>query len=114
MANPFLDDFRSRVTRVERAHRRGRGFEAPGTLGRPRHVVRRRHSWLRPVLLIVCTIILFKAALFAQIGPVDYNERVQRLQAGSKVEQIGAYALRADGVTVWLGNLMDEMFKAPI
>lgn len=114
MASPYLNDFRSRVARVERAHRRGRGFEAPGTLGRPRYVVQRRRSWLRPVLLIVCAILLFKAALFLQIGPVDYNERVARLRAGSQVEQIGAYALQADGITVWLANFMGDLFKAPI
>lgn len=116
MADPYIKEFRGRLRRVERIHRRGGGFEAAGTLGRSHYTARapRRSSWLKPLLLVAAGALLLKALLYMQIGPVDYADRVARLSKGSQVEKIGAYIMQADGVTVFFGELLGELFKKPL
>lgn len=114
MADPQMNEFYGRLKRVERIHRRGGGFEAEGTLGRPRAVERRRSSWLRPLLLVVAGFLFLKALLLMQIGPIDYQERVDRLSQGTQVEQVGAWAMQMDPATVWVSHRLRELLKSPV
>lgn len=115
MADPQMKEFYGRVRRIERSHRRGLGFEAAGTLGRStyRAPVQRR-SIVRPLLLLLAGGMLLKTVLFMQIGPIDYNDRVSKLATGTQVEQIGAWVMQADGVTIGLANFLGEVFKSPV
>ncbi|WP_372602998.1 hypothetical protein [Actibacterium sp.] len=115
MSDPLYDDFYGRVRRVERAHRRGRGFEAAGTLGRS-HYVRpaRQISLFRPVVLLIATGMMLKAGLMMYLGETDYTERVARLESGSRVEAISAYIMGPDMVTRWLSELLDDLTKSPV
>jgi len=116
MGDPYIKEFRGRLRRVERIHRRGGGFEAAGTLGRSYYTAqaRPRTSWLKPLLLVVAGALLLKAILYVQIGPVDYAGRVELLSQGSQVEKIGAYVMQADSVTVFFGELLAEVLGKKI
>lgn len=115
MADPYMRDFQGRLKRIERIHKRGGGFEAEGTLGRSsyRQPVQKR-SVMRPMILVLGCAMMLKVGLYAQIGPVDYEERVERLRQGTEVEQIGAYVMQADQVTVALSEFLKELFKKPV
>lgn len=114
MSDPQVQEFHDRLRRVERIHRRGGGFEAAGTLSRPYYVQRQRRSWLRPALLVVAGVFVLKSALLAQIGPVDYQGRVEALQGGTQLEEAGAWVLQMDPATVWLSERMIEIFTPPV
>ncbi|MCC1493970.1 hypothetical protein [Cognatishimia sp. F0-27] len=49
---------------------------------------------------------LFKAFLFAGLGPETYNSNVLTLQAGSLYEQAGAWLMQADPITRFVGGLI--------
>ncbi len=53
----------------------------------------------RAVLLCFAAFIGFKVFLVASLGLVTYEERLGRLQAGTMVERIGAFAMQVDPVT---------------
>ena len=48
--------------------------------------------------------LLFKGFLYSQLGPGIYEDRVTRLQEGTVIEQVGAYAMKADPVTILIGE----------
>lgn len=106
MADPQMQEFYGRLKRVDRIHRRGGGFEAPGTLGRSYYTARPRRSLLRPLLLLVAGFMILKAVLLVQIGEADFQGRVATLNEGSQLEQIGAWALQMDPATIWLAEQM--------
>jgi hypothetical protein len=115
MLDPQIQDFRGRLTRIERIHRRGGGFEAAGTLGRSSYTRRvGRRSLLRPMFLVVSSALVAKSILIAQIGEADYQERVGRLSPGTQIEQVGAYVMQADPLTLWMSGYVRELLKAPL
>lgn len=115
MADPYMRDFHGRLKRIERIHKRGGGFEAAGTLGRSSYrQPAQKRSLMRPLILVLGCAVMLKAGLYAQIGPVDYAERVDRLRQGTEVEQIGAYVMQADAVTIAISDFLKELFKTPV
>ena len=114
MADPQYHEFNRRLRRVERAHRRGHGFEAHGTLGRSAYTARPRQSnFLRPLMLIVASGMVLKALLFMHVGELDYRTRVAQLENGPMVEQIGAYVMQPDMATKWLAGLFELVLTSP-
>lgn len=111
MAGPLDPDFAGRLQRVHRIHRKGGGFEAAGTLGKSTMAAKpARRSYLRGALLVAGAFILIKALLLAQIGAASYSARVDALKdGGSTVEQIGAYVMQADPVTVWVADTLRKV-----
>jgi len=69
-----------------------------------------RLTW-RGVAYVVIIAMAFKIFLYAQIGPVAYQERVVALQNGSFAQQIGAYAMAADPITATLANAIRVSMK---
>lgn len=115
MADPQVQEFHDRLKRVDSIHRRGGGFEAHGTLGRSQSGnASRRKSLLRPVLLVVASFMMLKAALLMQIGVIDYQERVERLSQGSQVEVVGAWVLQLDPATILIADTLKDLFKSPL
>lgn len=98
--------FSKRLRRLDRKHRAmARGYE---TYMRPDGLIVAKPNGPRPRLpikpLILCAacFFLFKAFLMTQLGPLVYDERVARLEAGTVVEQAGAWAMQSDPVSVWI------------
>jgi hypothetical protein len=61
---------------------------------------------MRGVALAIGLLMLFKALLFAQVGPLAYDERVEAMRTGSTLEQAGAWLLQKEPVTVLLGGYL--------
>lgn len=101
--DPQMREFSERLRRISRIHSHGGGFEAAGTLGQSyytRQARRYGRPVLRPMLYMIGTVILAKSSLLASLGPVEYAARVLALQAGSGVEQAGAFVMGADPLTL--------------
>ncbi len=110
MADAKQIEFGQRLRRIDRHHKKlARGYitsiNHDGLIvARPR----RRTSLfpLRGLFLCLLTLLAFKGFLYAHLGPTSYGERVALLQSGTIVENMGAYAMKADPVTVWIAEQM--------
>lgn len=108
MADAKQMQFGKRLRRIDSNHRRlANGYittmNHDGLLvarPRPKEV---RLTW-RGVAYMIIIMMAFKIFLHAQIGAEAYQERVIALQNGSVAEQIGAYAMVADPITVAIAN----------
>lgn len=115
MANPQMMEFSKRLNRIDGAHRKmSRGYvqlvERDGMLV-PKHArVRRRGFPLRGLALSLGAFMLFKGFLLAEFGAVTYDERLGKLAEGNIVEQIGAWMMGADPVTVWIATQIGTFF----
>lgn len=102
MADPNLADFNGRVKRIRRAHQRGGGFEATGTLGRS--AFNRSHKpglpLVGPLLIVLMAVFGLKGMIYAQIGADAYKARVAELSAGKGIDPLGAFIMQADPLTV--------------
>lgn len=106
MADPNLRNFYGRVARIEKAHSKGYGFEAKGTLGRSFYTRPRRPRIpvLKPLLLTLLVGLGLKAGLHVKIGAEGYEARVAGLAAGSGLDRAGSVLLQADPVTVYVAD----------
>lgn len=113
MADPNLRDFYDRVTRILRAHEKGYGFEAVGTLGRSHYTRRKalRIPVMGPVLVLVCGIVLLKAIIHQGLGAQDYQERVAALWAGGALDRAGAVLMQPDPATLWVSDRLGAMLR---
>ncbi|WP_372840932.1 hypothetical protein [Phaeovulum sp.] len=105
MVDHNLQNFYTRLERIERINLAGGAFEAVGTLGRSAYAAlrprrRRRMVWLRPLAIILLSFLVIKGGLHAQLGADTYNQRLNLLRAGTPVEQVGAWVLGADALTL--------------
>lgn len=103
-ADPNLQDFERRVSRVVKARAKGYGFEAPGTLGRSamQRPHRRSFSVIRPILVVMLMSVGLKAAIHYKIGGDVYQTRVENLMQGEGFERLGGWLMQADPVTLKL------------
>ncbi|HKL69880.1 hypothetical protein [Salibaculum sp.] len=102
-------DFDKRVGHVVRTHDRIRRNGVVHRVGkdgliRARPRVARPRFPLRAILIVMLLGLAFKGVLWAQIGPVGYAERVEKLRTGTTVERVGAWLMQPEGVTVWVGG----------
>lgn len=103
MSDVNMRDFDKRMERILRKHQRlARGYVPAITddgliVARPKRSL--RLPW-RSVLFLLVVGFGFKVFLYASMGPEAYELRVTRLAAGTQMEQIGAWAMAADPVTV--------------
>ncbi len=67
---------------------------------------RRAHHVLRSLLLCLFVLIGFKVFLFAALGAEAYQARLERLQAGSLLDRVGAYVMAPDPLVVRLAGLV--------
>jgi hypothetical protein len=99
--------FDERLRRLSRKHRKlANGVvHRVGSDGLIRAYPRRRAPRfpLQGIVILVGAAFLFKSFLYASLGAVVYNERVDLLWQGSIVEKGGAWVMQADPATVWLG-----------
>ncbi|MBS0563208.1 MAG: hypothetical protein JSR87_01600 [Proteobacteria bacterium] len=108
MVDRNMQDFRGRLGRIGRIHRKGGGFEADGALGMAYYNAK-RHPRRRPRLLflllfLAVALVGLKAGLMATIGPDAYGARLATLRQGTELDRLGAWVLTADPVTVTLAG----------
>lgn len=102
------NSFERRVQMIDRANRKApktrTNFVGPDGLV----ITRRRRSTPavspRGVLYLLCGFVLFKAIAVAQFSEAGYTERVEKLKAGTLIEQAGAVILQPDRFSVALGK----------
>lgn len=100
--------FNKRLRRLGRKHRAMQNGYA--TLVRPDGLIvakpRRTGSPLsfRPLIYCLAGLLLFKGILMAQLGPGVYLDRLERLQAGTAVEQAGAWVMQPDRASEWISG----------
>lgn len=97
-------DFQKRLGTLERQHKamangyktqvRGDGL----IVIKPRRV-RRGLPW-RGLLLLAVGFIAFKAFMLASLGEATYGDRVTALRNGTLTEQLGAWVMQPDPLTV--------------
>ena len=110
--DPNLNDFYNRVSRIEKSHAKGYGFEASGTLGRSTSASRTQRSWkfLKPLMLVVVMALGLKGMIHYFIGAEVYNTRVAALAAGEGFDPVGGWLMQADPVTAWISEQMQTIF----
>lgn len=111
MHDPQYQEFRGRLEKLDRMHSQGYGFEAPGTLGRSRSGRRlpsRLPLW-RSLGMIALSIIVVKALILAQIGVIDYTQRLERGAGESIVQQVSIYVMQIDPITEWLASRIRDL-----
>lgn len=109
MSELNMQEFHKRLRRIDKIHKAGGAFEASGAIGRAYYTslerpCKRRLSFLRPLALILGATLLFKAAIFGQLGQQTYEMRIATLADGSKLDQLGAWVMTADPVTQKIGE----------
>jgi len=107
--------FNERLHEIESRHKdRSSGFvrlvERNGILAPAERVRGRRGLPVRGIVLSLLTFLGFKGFLMAQLGAVTYVSRVAQLESGTIVEQMGAWAMRADPVTLWIAQQIAVFF----
>jgi hypothetical protein len=113
MADPNMSDFYGRVARIQKAHAKGYGFEAPGTLGRSYYQkpVARRRSVLGPLLFLALCVILLKGTMYLKVGAETYNSRVGDLMAGQGMDRVGGWLMQADPATVYVAGKIEALLE---
>ena len=110
-----FEEFERRMRRINRRHTKlSQGFKtevnSDGLVVAKPHK-RRGGAMLRGLALIAVVILLFKGFLHAQLGVTAYDERVQRLAEGNVVEQIGAWVMTADPITLALSQQLSSLVR---
>ncbi|WP_166417336.1 hypothetical protein [Cochlodiniinecator piscidefendens] len=114
MADTNLHEFENRVRGIRKSHRkRGRGHIA-AILDDGQVVV---YSNRRPVSplwksvgLITLAMLVLKASLLAYYGTESYADRVELLQSGSAIDQIGAFVMQEDPLSAWVSIQIRDLF----
>ena len=109
--DPNLNDFYSRVSRIEKSHAKGYGFEAAGTVGR-RAAGRGASRFLKlakPALLVLAVGIGVKGVIHYFVGAQTYENRVSALAAGDGFDPVGAWLMHADPATLLVSSQLQSL-----
>ncbi|MES2548276.1 MAG: hypothetical protein V4720_13350 [Pseudomonadota bacterium] len=109
--DPNLNDFYSRVSRIEKSHAKGYGFEAAGTLGRKgaHRGGSRLLKLVKPLVLVLAVGTGIKGVIHYYVGAQTYESRVSALAAGDGFDPVGAWLMQADPVTLWASGQMQTL-----
>jgi hypothetical protein len=109
--DPNLNDFYSRVSRIEKSHAKGYGFEAKGTVGRKSasRAGSRGLRFLKPLALALLLGITLKGMIHYYIGAQTYESRVSALAAGTGFDPVGAWLMHADPVTLLISGQLQAL-----
>lgn len=109
--DPNLNEFYSRVSRIEKAHAKGYGFEAKGTLGRKAssRMGSRSLRFLKPLILALLIGICLKGTIHYYIGAQTYESRVSALAAGTGFDPVGAWLMHADPLTLLVSGQLQAL-----
>jgi hypothetical protein len=109
--DPNLNDFYSRVSRIEKSHAKGYGFEAAGTVGR-KSSGRGRSRILKlakPVVLMLAMAVGVKGVIHYFVGAQTFENRVSALAAGNGFDPVGAWLMHADPATLWVSGQLQSL-----
>lgn len=104
--DPNLNEFYSRVSRIEKSHAKGYGFEASGTVGRkaPSRLGARALKVVKPLVVALVLGIGLKGIIHYYVGAQTYESRVSSLAAGAGFDPVGAWLMHADPATLFVSG----------
>lgn len=110
--DPNLNDFYSRVSRIEKSHAKGYGFEATGTVSRKSQG---RNGWkalklVKPLAIVLVLGIGLKGTIYHYVGAQTYQSRVSALAAGDGIDPVGAWLMYADPATLWVAGHLNTLW----
>ncbi len=109
--DPNLNDFYTRVSRIEKTHAKGYGFEAPGTVSR--RGAGRAGAWLgrlvKTVIFAAVIGIALKGTIHYFVGAQTYETRVAALAVGEGFDPIGAWLMHADPATLFVSAQLQAL-----
>lgn len=115
MADVNRARFDKRVKNIEKKHRPGKRIVKRVTAdGLVVDVAKMDTRGLIPYKTIAMGLLIFvvmKGFLFAQIGPDEYQGRVDALQSGRSVDVAAAFLLDADPATRAIGNFVGRFVR---
>ena len=71
----------------------------------------RRSLSLQALFLAIVGFFAFKAFMLAAVGPITYNERLDKLNSGTVIEQGGAWGMGIDPVTQYLAQMAGPVMR---
>ncbi len=104
--------FKGRLNRIEKAHRKGYGFEARGTLGRSA-TCKREWNWggkLRVLLVLIVMGFVLKGVIHFVVGPETYDNRIAGMAAGTGLDPFASRLMAADPVTRMISAFIGQVF----
>jgi hypothetical protein len=106
MSDPNLEDFYTRVGRIEQAHAMGYGFEAPDTLGRSfyRRLPVRRRPVFRIGVFLFCACFGMKGAIHYHMGADSFDRRVADIEARGGFDAVQGFLMRSEPITRLVSN----------
>lgn len=109
--DPNLNDFYSRVSRIEKSHAKGYGFEAQGTVSRKAssRTGSRLTKLVKPLVLAVVLGLGLKGVIHYYLGAQTYESRVSALAVGQGFDPIGAYLMYPDPVTLAVSGQLQTL-----
>ncbi|KPU83386.1 hypothetical protein JI58_08965, partial [Marinosulfonomonas sp. PRT-SC04] len=69
-----------------------------------------RFPW-KGIAICFIAFFAFKCFLLSQLGAVTYNERCASRKGGTYVEEIGAYVMSIDPMTIWISEQMNSVLR---
>lgn len=110
-----MRDFGKRVKRINKQHRKlANGavvsVNQDGLIVAKARRTGPRFPW-KGIAFCFAAFFAFKGLLLSQLGEATYNSRVNSLEEGTIVEEIGAYAMSADPVTVWVSGQIGTILR---
>ena len=101
--------FDKRLKRIVRRHEKMNAAGTVKTVNSDGLIVARPRLYkprfpLRGLIVVLFLGFLFKGFLFAYLGETGYAERVASLQAGSSLEQAGAWVMQPDPATLFMAE----------
>jgi hypothetical protein len=109
--DPNLNDFYSRVSRIEKSHAKGYGFEAAGTVGRKgaNRTGARILKLAKPLVLALAVGVGIKGVIHYFVGAQTYESRVSALAAGQGFDPVGAWLMHADPASLWVSTQLQSL-----
>lgn len=112
--DPNLNDFYSRVSRIEKTHAKGYGFEAAGTVSRR---AQSQNGWralklIKPLAIALVLAVGLKGTIYHYVGAQTYQSRVSALAAGDGIDPFGAWLMQAGPVTIWVADQLSALLPS--
>lgn len=106
--NEQYREFGTRLKKIDQRHRKlADGYVSAISQDGLIVAVPRRRRLRVPfagLAMVALGIIAFKGIVHAHLGPTSYDARVERLAAGTGVEQAAAWIMQADPLTLWAAD----------
>lgn len=110
-----FDEFERRMRRINRRHSKlSHGFVTQITddglvVAKPRKP--RGYAVLRGAYLLLLVMFIFKGFLHSNLGADAYRTQVESLRGGNTIEQVGAFSMTADPVTLWISGAISSLVR---